>query len=225
MKNSLPKFLIWFIACAWALGLAGCAANYPLPVRGDENIFARPVQTDLFPGGVSVYSFGPFQKAENFVNVERAQTNSAPRNAARVWINIAPVRSAVGTMGNLQSYFPFDVRWKLKDGREFILENIDTRGISNDFLRKHPLQMGWQRENRARHSVGDGSAILCFEVKDDTVLLKWVIRINRTPVNQRLTATGAATHWDVYDEEHIMIALKGNPTSNIDFNKTYEPRQ
>jgi hypothetical protein len=54
------------------------------------------------------------------------------------------------------------------------------------------------------------------------VILKWVITINRTPVDKRLTATGAANFWDTYDEEHIVAILKGNPTSGIDFNNTYE---
>jgi len=120
-------------------------------------------------------------------------------------------------LGNMQSYFPFDVRWKLKDGREFTLENIDVRSISNDYLRKNPLQLGWQREGRPKHRVGDGGAILAFEVKDDAVLLKWVIRINLTPVNERLTATGAATNWNYIDEEHLMATLKGKPTSGINF--------
>jgi hypothetical protein len=225
MKTFIYKVLTWLAACALALGLAGCIANIPLPVRGDENIFAQPAQTDVFPGGVSSFSMGPFQKKENFVNIERAQWNRTLSKAERVWGDIIPSASAIGNLGNMQSYFPFDVRWKLKDGREFILENIDTRGISNDYLSRNPLQMGWQRENRPRHSVGDGNAILCFELKDDTVFLKWVIRINRTPVNLRLTATGAATQWDVYDEGHAMTAIKGTPTSNIDFNKTYELRK
>lgn len=225
MKRFVDKFLTSCAAITLGLSVAGCVANIPLPVRGDENIFARTVQTDIFPGRVSTYSFGSFQKTENFVNVERAQSNDSPRNAAKVWVNLLPRKQAIGNLGNMQSYFPFDVRWKLKDGREFILENIDTRSISNDYLRRNPIQMGWQRENRTRHRVGDGSAILSFEVKDDTLLLKWVIRINRTPVDQRLSATGAATNWDVYDEEHLMATLKGNPTSNIDFNKTYEPRK
>ena len=222
MKQFIHKLLTWITLIAL---LGACTANHPLPVRGDENIFARPVQADIFPGNVSNYSFGSFQKPENFVNVERAQSNSAPRNASRVWIEIVPSRSASGTMGNMQSYLRFDVRWKLKDGREFILENIDTRGISNEYLRKNPIQLQWQREGRPRDRVGDGDAILTFEVKDDSVLLKWAVRINRTPVTQRLTSTGAATKWDVYTEEYVMTTLKGIPTSDINFNLQDEPRK
>ena len=75
MKRLIGK-LLSFIALIALLG--ACTANHPLPVRGDENIFARPVQTDIFPGNFSSYSFGTFQKPENFENVERAQFGLAP---------------------------------------------------------------------------------------------------------------------------------------------------
>jgi len=163
-----------------ALGviLAGCAANYPLPVRGDENIFRRSVQTDIFPGNHPFYSMGPFQKKENFENVERAQWNRGIGREAKVWSDLVVSTSAIGNLGNLQSYRPLDVRWKLKDGREFILENIDVRSLSNDYLRRNPIQLQWQRENRPRAVYGDFSPTLSFEVKDDSLLLKWVITIN-----------------------------------------------
>jgi hypothetical protein len=168
---------------------------------------------------------GPFQKRENFANVERAQWNRALSSSERVWGDISPSISAIGNLGNMQNYLKFDIRWKLKDGREFIVENIDVRGISNEYLMKNPIQLQWQRENRVRDGVGDYDPLLSFEVKDDSVLLKWVIRINKTPVNQRLTSTGAANKWDVQSEEIVMTTLKGIPTSGIDFNKTYEPRK
>jgi hypothetical protein len=59
--------------------------------------------------------------------------------------------------------------------------------------------------------------LLAHEVKDDTVILKWVITINRTPVHKRLTPTGAANFWDTYDEEHIVAVLKGQATTGLDF--------
>lgn len=225
MKRWIERFLVASSALISALCMTACVANHPLPVRGDENVFAVRIQTDLFPGNYPVYSFGSFQKKENFANVEKAQSNVNPRNADRLWINIPISATASPNMGNLQSYFPFDVRWKLKDGREFMAQNIDVRGISNEYLGKYPLQLQWQRENRRRDSVGDYEPVLSFEIKDDAVLLKWVIRINRTPVNERLTSSGAATKWDVYGEEHIMAAIKGTPTSGINFNKQDEPRK
>ena len=45
---------------------------------------------------------------------------------------------------------------------------------------------------------------------------------NRTPVNQRLTAKGAATQWDIAHEEFLVATLKGVPTSGIEFNKKWE---
>ena len=80
------------------------------------------------------------------------------------------------------------------------------------------------------NTINEGSKNLlpdyiAHEIKDDTLLLKWVIRINRTPVNQRLTPTGAATQWDVYGEEHLMATIKGMPTTGIDFTKQDEPRK
>ena len=86
-----------------------------------------------------------------------------------------------------------------------------------DYFQTHHLQLQWQREGRSRDKVGDFEPLLSLEVKDDTVILKWVITINRTPVNQRLTSTGAATRWDTYDEEHVVAVLNGTRTSGIDF--------
>ncbi len=122
----------------------------------------------------------------------------------------------------MQAYYPLHVRWKLKDGREFILENIDTAALMREYFKTHKLQLQWQREGRPQAKVGEGSPLLAHEVKDDTVILKWVITINRTPVNERLTPTGAANYWDTYDEEHVVAVLKGIPTSGIDFRKTRE---
>lgn len=224
MKRQMEKLLTG-AALALGLSLVGCVANHPLPVRGDENIFAGSVQTDIFPGNYPYFSMGPFQRKENFENVQRAQWNRAIGREAKVWSDLIPSTSATGNLGNLQSYRSLDVRWKLKDGREFILENIDVRSISNDYLRKNPIQLQWQRENRSRYVYGDFNPILSFEVSNDSVFIKWVITITRTPVSQRFTSSGAANRLETYEEEHVMAAIKGRPTSGIDFNKTYESRK
>jgi len=223
VKRIFEKFIASCAALVLGFGISGCVANYPLPVRGDENVFARSAQSDVFPGDFPYFSMGPFQKKENFDNLARVQWSSKPRSLGFFWDDVRPSLDAIGNIGSLQGYSGFDVRWLLKDGREFILENIDVRGICNAYLRKNPIQLQWQREGRPKYSSGDGHAILTFEVKDDGVLLKWAIRINRTPVGQRFTATGAATKWDFHTEEYVMAAIKGKPTSGIDFNKTYEP--
>jgi hypothetical protein len=200
------------------LGLTGCASE------GVTRAMSGPptVPKDIFPGNYWHYSMGTFQKKENFTNVERAQWNSSPRNQARNWGDIHPTTRAIPNLNILQSYFMFDIRWKLKDGREFILENIDVRTIANDYLRRNPIQLQWQKENRQRDKVGDGHATLTHEIKDDTVVLKWVVSINRTPVEKRLTPTGAATKWDIYDEEYPIAVIKGIPTEHIDFEIKYE---
>jgi hypothetical protein len=171
-----------------------------------------------------MYSFGPGQTKENFENVERAQYDYALW-LGRHWGAMGPLGRATANRIGLQLYYPLHVRWKLKDGREFILENIDVAAIMREYFKTHSLRLQWQREGRPRDKVGDFEPLLAFEVKDDTVILKWVITINRTPVNERLTPTGAATRWDTYDEEHVVAILKANPTSGIDFSKTYERRQ
>lgn len=125
-------------------------------------------------------------------------------------------------MLSLYAYYPLHVRWKLKDGREFMLENIDIRAIMSDYFKNHEIQLQWQREGRARDRIGDSGPLLTHEVRDDTVRIKWVITTNHTPVNQRLTSTGAATRWIFTDEEYLVATIKGVPTSGIDFNKKWE---
>ena len=159
------------------------------------------------------------------MNVQRAQVAIPLLVTGRSWADVTAEKRPSGNLGNLRSYLKFDMRWKLKDGREFILENIDVRSYSMAYLNKNPLQLQWQRENRQRSKFGgDFDPLLTYEVKDDAVLLKWVVRINYTPVNARFTQAGAATRWDVQYEEYIFATILGKPTSGIDFNKKYDPR-
>ena len=106
-----------------------------------------------------------------------------------------------------------------------MLENIDVRAIMREYFKTHDLKQQWQRENRPRAKVGDGSAILGHEIKGDTVIIKWYLQINRTPIDQRLTATGAATKWDFVDEEYFVTSIPGKPTSGIDFDNRSEVRK
>lgn len=201
------------------LALQACA---PLPVPDSTAPTEATKQVKAgrapIPGGYWMYSFGPGQTKANFENIERAQYDYAMWPGLH-WKAMGPQRSTTANRLGLQAYYPLHVRWKLKDGREFILENIDVAAIMRDYFKTHSLQLQWQREGRPKPTVGDADATLAHEVKDDTVILKWVITINRTPVNERLTSTGAATKWDFQEEEHIVTILKGNPTSGIDFGK------
>ncbi|MFZ2306892.1 MAG: hypothetical protein WAW73_02775 [Rhodoferax sp.] len=176
---------------------------------------------DYFPGGSKFYSYGVVQSKENFVNVERAQSNYGMYSKQRSWLDIRAER-APGSINMLQAYYPLHVRWKLKDGREFILESIDIRAIMREYFKTHDIRLQWQREGRQRDPIGDYNPSLVHEVKDDTVIIKWFLRINGTPVGRRLAADGAATHWDIRDEQFIVTTLKGNPTSGIDFERWVE---
>jgi hypothetical protein len=116
-------------------------------------------------------------------------------------------------------------RWKLKDGREFILEFIDTNAILSEYFGTHQLiKTAWERENRAP-TVGDALPILAHAIKGDTLQLKWVLAVNRTPVSARLRTDGAANPWTIDREEHLIAVIKGVPTSSIEFKILYESRK
>jgi hypothetical protein len=213
------KALALVLSIGFCMGFTGCAEQgLTRAMNGAQPFLSQP---DYFPGGYWMYSFGSGQTRDNFANVEFAQSYYGLWSGRR-WGALGPLsRASTHTIG-LQAYYPLHVRWKLKDGREFILENIDTAALMREYFKTHDLKLQWQREGRLQAKVGEGSPLLAHEVKNDTVILKWVITINRTPVDKRLTATGTANFWDTYDEEHIVAILKGNPTSGIDFNNTYE---
>lgn len=176
----------------------------------------QPQGRDYFPGGVQFYSYGVSQSKENFANVERAQSDYTLFAGTRHWIDITPRRSP-SEFNLLQSYSLLHVRWKLKDGREFMLEKIDIRAIMREYFKTNDIQMPWQKEGRRKEGPSDGYPSLVHEVKDDTVVIKWMLRTNQTPVADRFTATGAATRWKITDEEFIVTTIKGVPTRGIDF--------
>ena len=158
--------------------------------------------------------------------MQQAQLATGMHTKQRSWGPMFVSRSKVTpNLNMLPAYYPLHLRWKLKDGREFMLENIDIRAIMREYFKTHDLKQQWQRENRPRDRIGDGGAILGHEIKDDTLIVKWYIEINRTPVDQRLTATGAATKWDFAKEEHFVTSIPGKPTSGIDFDNWSEVRK
>lgn len=192
-----------------------------------QDVSKKPAQVKTgnapIPGGYWMYSFGPGQTKENFENVDKAQYDyglwpgrhwGAMRELAQ-----GPLGKASANRLGLQVYYPLHVRWKLKDGREFIAENIDVAAIIRESAITRSLKLQWQREERAEAKFGDYEPLLASEVKDDTVILKWVLTINRTPVNERLKPSGAANKWDLYQEEYLIAIIKGVSTSGIDFSK------
>ena len=210
LSAGLPGLLV-------ALSLVACAAKPSADSAGAPALSASS-GPDYFPGGDRWYSWGPAQSKENFANVQQAQWATGMYTKQRSWRAMFVSSSGVtANLNVLPAYYPLHVRWKLKDGRVFILENIDIKAIMHEYFKTHDLKQQWQRENRPRDRIGDGGAVLGHEVKDDTVIIKWYIEINRTPVDRRLTATGAATKWDIVKEEHFVTSIPGKPTSGIDF--------
>ena len=227
MKPCIHRWARWLASLVLiTVTLAGCAAGAEAPVSPSgppgSAALTPPSGRDYLPGGYWMYAWGIAQTKENFLNVERAQ-DSYQRNAQRrLWAETKPISRPTGTVLGLQSYLPLHVRWKLKDGREFILENIDIRKIMQEYFKTHEIKLQWQRENRPKYRMGDYEPMLSFEVKDDTVLIEWVITINRVPTEKRLTESGAATKSDTYDEIHLVTTIPGKPTSGIDFSNDYE---
>lgn len=207
MKHFLQRLAIVFLS----LLFSACASVSNGPEQG----------RDYFPGGVPFYSYGVSQSKENFANIERAQSYYGMYTKERWWSSIKPVR-APGSVNMLQMYYPLDVRWKLKDGREFILEKIDIRAIMREYFKTNDIKMPWQKEGRSKEGPSDGYPSLVHEVKDDNVIIKWMVITNHTPVSERFTATGAATRWKFTDEEFIVTTIKGKPTRSIDFDKWVE---
>lgn len=188
-----------------ALCLSACASTGPM----------RQSSAPL-PGDAQYYSYGMSQSKENFANVARAQSHIGLYTRQRTWHDIRPGR-APAFINMLQIYYPMSVRWELKDGRQFILENIDVAAIMREYFKTHRLELQYQREGRPRDSVGDYGPSFVHEIRDDTVILKWLITTNHTPVDERLKANGAANRWRLTEEEYPVIELKGHPTTGIDF--------
>lgn len=209
-KKSLVDKFSWSLLAICLLLAVGCTAQ----VTKESN-------RDSLPGGVAFFSMGQAQPKESFENIEIAQFAYSLYSRERVWLNLTPGR-APGMFNMFQSYVPLSVRWKLKDGREFILENIDIRSIMLDYFESHQIKMPWQQEGRPRAKSGDADPSLVFEVKNETVIIKWLITINNTPVAERFTSSGAATKWDRVYEESIVATLSGIPTQAIDFKKVWE---
>lgn len=199
------------------LGLVGALAACAGSGLGRER--------DYFPGGASYYSFGFAQSAENFANVKRAQSAVGIYANERVWADFKP-GVAPANIGMMQYYFPFSARWALKDGRQFLLENIDVRTIMREHFRdpKNDLVLPWQREGRPQ-SFGDMDPSLVYEIRDDVVRLKWLLMVNRTPVDQRILPSGATARWDVVREEHLVKEIPGRPAQGIDFEQHWELRE
>lgn len=219
-KNLIKSLLFIFIFILASLG--ACAVNRSNVTQiGTQGFYVE--KTTDFPGGFQRYSWGTAQSSATVSNVELAQWAIGMDRTERDWSILQPSDSrAAPQLISLQYYYPLHVRWKLKDGRQFIIENIDIYLIMNNYFKSNKILLGWQRENRPRSPSGDGGSILTHEIKDDKVIIKWFIDINRTPVAERFTSTGAATKWNMIREEYHVITIDGKQTSSINFDKRLE---
>ena len=203
-----------------ALCLAACA-NVSGGASSKDGFASVPHGPDYLPGNAKFYSFGLSQSKENFVNIEQAQSTYGLFAKEKYWQAIKPMR-APSTYNLLQQYYPLHVRWQLKDGRQFIAESFDVRAVMLEYFKKHSIKLQWQREGRPYKSRGDYYPAFVHEIRDDVVILKWLLIINRTPVDERFTSTGVANKWVREYEEHIVTTVKGTPTSGIDFERRVE---
>lgn len=203
---------------AWGLLLLAVSAVAACAQTQGQALAPAP-----FPGNYPSYAWGTAQLKENFENVEVAQWVPGLFKEMRTWGNIEPSVRHTGQIIGLGQYLPFSVRWKLKDGREFMLENIDTAAIMREYFKTHTIKLPWQEEGRPPAPRGtDPDPVLAHEVKNDTVIVKWIIRKNNTPLDLRFLPNGAATRWDMSRTELIVITIPGNPASGIDFNTRME---
>ncbi|MGE0332909.1 MAG: hypothetical protein AB7P37_19695 [Ramlibacter sp.] len=209
----------WIAAWAYVLltTLTGCAS------AGDSTPAHLRFGTGPLPGDAQMYSAGSVQDRDYYLsNIEHAQDYFGLFPAVRSWEDIGPVR-APAMLGGLRLYYPLSVRWQLKDGRQFILEDIDIAAIMRDYFKTNTILLQHQREGRERIH-GDYNPSLVHEIRDDSLVIKWLLTINKTPMAIRLGPQGVNTKLQLVDEEIPVITLKGNPTSGIDFSKRWETR-
>ena len=206
------RFLVWGLLGAALLLLGACASGGQIRER------------DYFPGNSPYYNFGIAQSKENFANVKQAQAADGPPTKERTWSNFGAT-IAPGTVIGLQQYLPFSMRWELKDGRQFIVDDINVSAIMKDYFKdkNNDITLPWQREGR-RRTVDDYDPALVFEVRDDVARIKWLITDIRTPIDKRYSSTGARLLWDLERKEYLVVEIKGKPTQSINFNIKREIR-
>jgi hypothetical protein len=207
----MTRWARWLLAASLAVQTA-CAQTH------GQGLGPAP-----FPGNYPSYAWGTAQLKENFENVDVAQIAFGLFKSQRAWGVIAPTAIPSATIIGLGQYLPFSVRWKLKDGREYILENIDTAAVMREYFKTHTIKLQWQAEGRPRFERGgDYDPLLALEVVGDSVVVKWIVRVNHTPPSERFLPSGAAVQWNVSREVYEVTRIKGNLTSGIDFNTRME---
>jgi hypothetical protein len=124
--------------------LAGCAStDVPRTARG----------LHYLPGNAQFYSLGTGQSVENFANISKAQWSYGLYRTDRHWTHITPGGRAGATDIVIRAYYPMNFRWKLKDGREYMLESVNVAAIMQDYFKTHDIQLQWQKEGRPEHPI------------------------------------------------------------------------
>jgi hypothetical protein len=194
-----------FRACrplGFALALAGCATS--------------AITLNYLPGDQMYYSVGTMQDQDYYAaNIKRLQSSYPFYPAYRIWEEDNG-KPEPNSRNMLRQYYPLSVRWELKDGRQFIAENIDIAGIMRDYLATNDIKMQWQVEDRPR-TVGDFDPSLVYAVNDDLVVIKWLLRYNKVPLERRGSELP-----DIEFVQYWIATVKGTPTTDIDFNKQWE---
>ena len=199
------RLMMGAFLCAVLLLLGACAGGGQVRER------------DYFPGNSPYYNLGISQSKENFANVKRAEVSEGFYQNKRNWGWFEAGR-ALGTVGMLTYYLPLSFRWELKDGRQFIIEDIDVRAIMKEYFKdkSNDITLPWQREGR-QQTNGDYDPSLTYEVVNDSIRLKWLIAVNMTPVNMRRLPSGATAPLKLTYEEYLVTEIKGKPVQGLDF--------
>ena len=91
-------------------------------------------------------------------------------------------------------------------------------------LAKDRASISKQKAGRFYPQCGDFNPAFVHEVKDDVVILKWILTIRTTPRTELQPKRGGLGQLPKYEEEYIVTIIKGTPTNGIDFDKRREAR-
>ncbi|MFD0667968.1 hypothetical protein ACT80S_09625 [Ramlibacter sp. MAHUQ-53] len=198
--GSSVLLLLWLVGCASPGGQAGASA---------------------IPGGHPVYNFGVAQDRVMFERqVARAQVNYSP-HSQRAWGDFSGGEGS-GFIVGLTGFYPLDVRWKLKDGRQFIAERVDVGRLVREFAETRQILLQHQRERRTFGPTGDHPPLFAIAVADGWLVLKWQIVFNLRPVAERLKPPGTVGPAVYVREEHIVATVPGTPAQDIDFDSKWD---
>lgn len=203
-----------------AQALAGCESLR----AGVWSLPGRPVQRTLIPGDAPTFSVGYSQDREYFKEyVVNAQYAYHLHRSSRTWVDIY---LDVGAFIGWDIWpAPISVRWELKDGRKFIVDDIPTSRYAAEFRDRMWVPLQHHRERRPP-AMWDADPMLAVEVWEDMAILKWHVPLNLTPPSERTPYTPnkkLKPHKFTF-EEYVIAEVKGHPVTTIDFRQTWEPR-